>query len=128
MPPSTSSSSSSNSQGAESSGAGDASLTVISCNLERLLLEESASNESVFDWLDINVNESKRANDSQFIKTLAYTVFKASIGQSRSILPIQVKESTAVFITSTWIIQTKFDYNKALWFLFTHIIQVICII
>ena len=52
----------------------------ISDTLNRLLLIESAPNETVFDWIDVNVTAEKRA-ESGFIRSLTQTVAKACISK-----------------------------------------------
>ena len=52
----------------------------ISDTLNRLLLIESAPNETVFDWIDVNVTAEKRS-ESGFIRSLTQTVAKACISK-----------------------------------------------
>ena len=48
--------------------------------LDKLLLTDSAPNESVFDWIDGNLSSEKRA-EASFIRSLTIAVAKACLSK-----------------------------------------------
>ncbi|XP_053725402.1 eukaryotic translation initiation factor 4 gamma 3-like isoform X4 [Synchiropus splendidus] len=50
----------------------------LSCQLERLLLEEMASDEQIFDWVEANLDESQTST-SPFLRALMTAVCKAAV-------------------------------------------------
>uniref|UniRef100_A0A8C8FLU9 Eukaryotic translation initiation factor 4 gamma, 3a n=1 Tax=Oncorhynchus tshawytscha TaxID=74940 RepID=A0A8C8FLU9_ONCTS len=54
------------------------SLVVLNQQLERLLLEDMASDEQIFDWVEANLDESQMSS-SQFLRALMTAVCKAAV-------------------------------------------------
>lgn len=50
----------------------------LTCQLEKLLLEDMASDEQIFDWVEANLDESQM-NSSPFLRALMTAVCKAAV-------------------------------------------------